>query len=473
MPYSLIFAIYLFFITILFFVPARPLMDADTGWHIMAGHEILKSWKVPEQNIFSFTSGDFPWLNLSWLWDVLASMIDSLGGLYLLSAFTIVLGGLTMATLTWFCLNRGAGTVASLFAVTFGIFGFMPALLVRPHQFTNIFTLCFSIILFFYARKPEKHKKLLFLPPIMLLWANMHGGFFTGFTILAAYLMQFLFDGQFKQFKKLLIMSLCCFGFVFINPLGINIFEAAYRTLGGPMKAYISEWRSPSDVRDFIYIGIFLLVFIPTFKIHNIAEKVLCVFWLIETFIAVRNMPIFTLISVPVLANGIVYLGGRFQRYRDREHDYTVQFSGHFMSKWLPMLAIYLSLGFMTPQWANIIGFSPASTNFPKAEIDYILQNHPQARLFNQYDYGGYVIYESKGQMKTFIDGRAETAFPPAIVKDYLRFDTAEQGWEAILDKYNVDTALVPKELGIQKDYFDQNWQHVFTGNQAIVYIRK
>ncbi len=449
-------------------------MDADTGWHIMSGHEITASAHVPEHDSFSFTADDYPWLNLSWLWDVFASLIDSIGGLYLLSALTIILGGATLAFLTWFTLNRGAGTVATMFAVTFGIFGFMPALLVRPHQFTNIFTLSFTAILYFFAKTPAAYKKLFLLPLIMLFWANMHGGFFTGFTIIAAYLCQFLLQKQAREFKLLFLFGFTTLAAVFLNPLGINIFTAAYRTLGGPMKDYIGEWRSPSDIRDFIYIGLFAIVFIPSFKIHSIAEKLLCLFWLAETMIAVRNLPIFMLISVPVFATGMVHLGGRFQIYREREHEYTAQFSSRFLNKFLPMLAVALSLAFLTPQWAKLVHFKPDSTNFPKTEIDYIIREKPNARLFNHYDYGGYVIYESKGKLKTFIDGRAETAFSPAIIKDYLSFDLAEPGWENILDKYNIDTALMPKKLGIQLDYFEHNphWHKALTGDRAIVYIK-
>ena len=306
----------------------------------------------------------------------------------------------------------------------------------------------------------------------MLLWANMHGAFYTGFTILGAYLIQLLYQKRWNDFALLAAYTSLTFAAVFINPLGIDIFSATYRTLGGPMKDYIGEWRAPSDIRDFIYIGAFAIVFIGSFRTHSLAEKIICVFWLGETFLAVRNLPIFMLVSMPVMASGIYEIGHKFQIYRDRENDYSHQFSKTSVTRITLSLAIILPVIFITPLWPKVIQFNPSSKNYPKEEIDYILQQRPNAQLFNHYDYGGYVIYESKGEMKTFVDGRAETAFPPILLRDYLLFDNNTQGWENILDKYNIDTVLMPKNLGVQLDYFNTHWHKLHEGPQAVVYIR-
>lgn len=475
MPYALISTIYLFFVVILFLVPARTLSDADTGWHIMAGHQITEEGQVPYNDTFSYTAGDYEWLNLSWLWDVYVSWLDSIGGLYLVAGMTILLGGITIALSTWFCLNRGAGVVASMFAVTFGMLGFMPGLLARPHQVTNLFSVLFLIILYFFAKKPDNYKTLFFLAPIMLLWANMHGGFMTGFIIMGAYFLQFLFCRQFREAKLIVIFGFITLAAVFINPMGIDIFEATYRTLGGPMKVYIHEWHAPQEPRDFIYIALFTIVFVLSFRTHSISEKLLCIFFLIQALMAIRILPLFAIISIPTLSNGIVYLGGRYQRYRDKEHEYETQFSNKFLNKFLPLVAIYLTMAMLTPQWGKIIGFKPNSANYPKEEIDYIIKHRPNAVLLNNYDFGGYVIYESKGKLKTFIDGRAETAFPPPILNDYIAFDARTDGWQKMIEKHNIDTILMPEIYSEQLKYFENNsqWQKAFTGKQAVVYFKK
>ena len=47
----------------------------DLGWHLAAGDLIRQRGEIPFQDPWSFTLADRRWFNLSWLWDVAASVI--------------------------------------------------------------------------------------------------------------------------------------------------------------------------------------------------------------------------------------------------------------------------------------------------------------------------------------------------------------------------------------------------------------
>ena len=47
----------------------------DLGWHLAAGDLIRERGNVPFQDPWSFTLDDRQWYNLSWLWDVIASVL--------------------------------------------------------------------------------------------------------------------------------------------------------------------------------------------------------------------------------------------------------------------------------------------------------------------------------------------------------------------------------------------------------------
>ncbi len=483
MPYSLPWLIFVFFIICLFAMPHAPLLDADTGWHIMAGYEMLKTGQFLRHDIFAFTTGNYEWLNMSWLWDVYAALIDSQGGLYLIAALTILIGGLTLVTLAWFCIRRGAGMIAIIVSLLLGFFAFMPTFVARPHQFTNIFILTYMLIFYFFSQACARGKFSLAkypyigaVPLIMLLWVNIHGGFFTGFTVIGAYFLSFLLQKQWAGARITFLLGIISTVVVLINPLRIHIIDAALRTLNGPFSSeYILEWEPSSGVGLYLYIIPLSLIFILTFRRHSLAEKIIVVFWILQSLSAIRHLPLLMLVSVPVMADGINYLISKKPAWLKKELEYRRDFSKPIISKIIYTLAIILPLVFLSPVWPKLIHFSPAkSITFPKAEIDYILSNRPQARLFNFYDYGGYVIYESEGKMKTFIDGRAETAFPPELINDYIRFDRAEIGWENMLDKYKIDTVLMKQGIGPQFDYFknSKEWREVIRGPFAIVYVK-
>src|SRR5947207_8819268 len=47
----------------------------DLGWHLAAGDLIRDQGNIPFHDPWSFTSGDRQWYNVSWLWDVIASLL--------------------------------------------------------------------------------------------------------------------------------------------------------------------------------------------------------------------------------------------------------------------------------------------------------------------------------------------------------------------------------------------------------------
>ena len=70
--------------------------------------------------------------------------------------------------------------------------------LARPHLFTLLFAVIFYSLL---ERVHEGHTRLLWwLPALMLVWTNLHGGFFVGLILVGAYaggeLLRTLFEGR-------------------------------------------------------------------------------------------------------------------------------------------------------------------------------------------------------------------------------------------------------------------------------------
>ena len=80
----------------------------------------------------------------------------------------------------------------------------------------------------------------------------------------------------------------------------------------------------------------------------------------------------------------------------------------------------------------------------PDDAIAYIKKEKPQ-KLFNYYDYGGYLIYNN---IKVFIDGRAD------MYSKYTLADTFElqgKGTKSLLKKYNFDMLIIPNTIMLNK----------------------
>src|SRR6202050_5843606 len=69
----------------------RPLADADIGWHIRTGEQILATRRLPRTDPFSSTMQGQPWFAWEWLYDILLGVLDQ--------AFGVDWGGLVGAVL--------------------------------------------------------------------------------------------------------------------------------------------------------------------------------------------------------------------------------------------------------------------------------------------------------------------------------------------------------------------------------------
>src|SRR5215469_14338508 len=103
-PYLQRSGIYIFSISIacVYYVANAPLLlgHYDLGWHLAAGDLIRDRGNIPFQDPWSFTLGDRQWYNLSWLWDVIASVLfqyTKFGGL---TFFVVACGAVIVAYLT-------------------------------------------------------------------------------------------------------------------------------------------------------------------------------------------------------------------------------------------------------------------------------------------------------------------------------------------------------------------------------------
>src|SRR5579863_5203289 len=159
----------------------------DLGWHLAAGDLIRQRGSVPFQDPWAFTLGDRQWYNLSWLWDVIASVLLQYTGFSGLTLFTVACGAVIVFYLASVCLSRGASAPAACIAVLSASLLY-PSFATPPNIYLavspNTATMLFCVI--FYA-ECLKRTRLFLLPVMMLLWINLHGGFPLGFLILGVF----------------------------------------------------------------------------------------------------------------------------------------------------------------------------------------------------------------------------------------------------------------------------------------------
>jgi len=461
--------------------------DADPFWHIAAGDWIRAHHQLPQNDPWSFSAGVYRWFNISWAWDTLFSYIHEQWGWYGAEAATALTVGLAIA-LTY---SAGIMVCGDGIAAFFAIFAGLPILLpsLRPLEITNLMAALWMLLLIAVTAKKLHPAWLVALPVSMIVWVNSHGGFFIGFIMLVAFTVEALRTRDRQLVAALVAAGLMSFVAIFINPYGVGILEAVYRPLTTTANHILSEWQpfsfSPDSLLTHFYLPLFaLLVFRYPLPV-NPAVRWLSYVWLGIGLLTVRSLGVFVIISAPLLACRLKEL----LKPKRPPTAFAIMIRQH-ATTWLANpfaaglgLALCIAFSVWLPSAAanRLLGIDQASIPSLAKEEDFIKTHYPHAHILIHFDLGGMVEYDTQGTIRTFMDGRTETAFPAQVMQDYIDFEYAMPGWERMLDHYHIDGVLIPKGtppfVMARPDLYDRfaqrsGWKKAFDGPMAVLFMR-
>jgi hypothetical protein len=480
---------------------ARTLLgDGDTGWHIRTGEWILAHHRVPHTDLFSFSRPGAPWFAWEWLWDVLFALLHQRWGMpavVMVSAAVIC----TTSVILFRLIRRGCESGLVAIAVTLlATGGCAIHWLARPHLFTFLF---FAITLHITARAAEGRTNLLaWLVPLTLVWTNLHGGFFVVFLVLACYIASDLLNaaietdtGRRKMFlrsaKPWLAAGAACFAVTFINPYGWELHRHILSYIADPyISRHIAEFQGidfHSPVIVFfepLMIGA-ILVALWDISERRFAPVFLSLGWLHLALIARRNLPLFAIASAPQIARGVMalihaasqsnlapWIRGVAEKFeRSTSGMERIDRLGRvYLASAVPAILVAALLLAPKPLAARFTStYDPAL--FPEKALAQ-LQSPETRRIFAIDQWGDYFIYHLYPSTRVFIDGRSDF-YGADFSQTYVDVIEAKDGWEKTLDKYTIDTIVLPPRLALAGTLkVSRTWRPVYDDGNAVVFRR-
>jgi hypothetical protein len=469
--------IYIFLISLacLYYVAnARILLGHyDLGWHLAAGDLIRERGSIPFQDPWAFTLADKQWINLSWLWDAIASVVYEYTGADGITILVVACGAIIVGYLTW--ITRGSG--ASALAVCISVLAasvFYPAFATPPNIYLaaspNTSTMLFSVI--FYALCLKKQRRYS-LPPLMVLWVNLHGGFVMGFLIIGLFGGLALLRRDWANFRDLGFTGVACLVGTLINPLGWHIYVGVIETLGHFVQSYITEWRPyfeniliPGSIAGFAYILIFIALEIRHGRSVTVPLEARLFSWLFLGlgFYEYRYMAFFYLFSTIPLA---LHFDLAFpKRLKALSAENSLLTSGLVLACMLPFVFMW-----------EAPTLTLSDDLISEQDARYLAASLSHARVLNHWNVGGALIARTHGTVPIFVDGRAATAYPDSLLRDYFKlakWDVDETAWVEILEKYKVDAVLWPTVHDVLRRFlFDKlGWKEQYVGIHESLYVR-
>jgi hypothetical protein len=115
-------------------------------------------------------------------------------------------------------------------------------------------------------------------------------------------------------------------------------------------------------------------------------------------------------------------------------------------------------------------------TVFPVRAVERNIQTlTPPAlrpRILTSDQWADYLIFRLYPQQRVFFDGRSDF-FGPAIGSDYRKLLGCEKSWRELLDRYQFDLALLPREWPLNTALeHEPGWRQVYGDPVAVLYAR-
>src|SRR3954470_3692339 len=448
----------------------------DLGWHLAAGDLIRERGNIPFQDPWSFTLADKQWFNLSWLWDVIASVIFQYANFSGLTFFVVACGAVIVGYLASACLSSGAPAAAVCIAV-FAACLLYPSFATPPNIYIaaspNTATMLFSVI--FYVECLKRTRWFL-LPVMMVAWANLHGGFLLGFLIIGIFGCTALLRRDWANFKIYGFAGLGCFIALFINPLGWHIYDGVAATLGHFVQANITEWLSyyenitvPGNLAASIPGILYILLFIGLeLRVGNsraipLESRLLSWLFLGLGFYQFRYMSFFFLFSTVPLALHIGRL--LYGRLDNSQVQKALLAAGVVGACALPPMFVQIKPALALPEMLT------------EQDARYLQTHFSHARLLNNWNVGGLLIFRTRGAVPVFVDGRGATAYPDGLLRDYFKlaeWEIDEAAWDMVLEKYQIDTVLwVKAHQALRRFLVDKRgWKEQYAGLYESIYVK-
>ncbi len=473
---------------VVFIVSLYQPFDNDLGWHLAYGKYFFQNHQILRTNIFSTEMPAYHWVNSSWLTDLVSyATFTNFGflGLSILAAIII--------TATFYFFAESAPLNYFEKALLF------PTLLLLLKPLNSVSfrgqlesTLLLAVLIYILARyqklesQAASHKLLYLLPPLFLIWSNLHGEFILGLAIFAIWIgADFLTEVLKNGIKKIkfILKEKITLLFIFfasalatlVNPFGWGVYLEALKHFGDPLQNYIAEWQAFAtlsanwwqevSVGFAAFFGLLFLIFSGKFREKIPQISIASILYLIS--FKLRRF------IWPTYYFGIVLLAPVAAFFKPESKKYTT------IAATL-ILLIYFVGSLLIDNPIKHLRNMTWQTYCQKfvfcqdSAFQYIIDNNLTDNLMTYYGWGGYLIWRFP-QIKPSIDGRMhlwrdDTGY--SAFEDYYSY---EQNM-ADVDKSTYHVVLMFNQKPVYKRLNELanegKWQKVYEDKFGGVFVR-
>lgn len=441
---------------VVFALGAVSTTQVDLWWLLRAGKDVWHTGRVPLTEHYSHTAAGDYWSNHEWLWEAIAYALHHVGGMPMLAAWT----GLTVAATAWLIRQASAATgyvVPLVLVIAIPLMSI--SWTVRP-QVT-------SMLLFAATIRLVQRERYLWVPPLFLLWANLHaqvvmGGILLGATTALAVVEHLGSRSEASRRRALSMTGVSALSAVatLCTPLGPRLWSYVLNANGRPGQSRIAEWDTAFHplVSNGIFWAFLLAAAICALsrrdRLTSWASSVPLVATVVMTplaILAVRNIPFFMVAVVPLLMTLLEFRTRKPVGLVSRGRDALVAVAA-------VATAVVALVWIAAPP---DLAWRPVP-----APLAATLRACP-GPLYNNYNDGAALIWWVP-EVKVFVDNRQDPY--PADVIDAAG-DLGPTEYPPVFARYGIECAYVPRGAPLEDALRQDGWREVYLDDSSVVLV--
>lgn len=423
------------FFAAIFLVFSKPLwLVSDFWWHLNTGRWIWENGRLPTLDPFLFSSGTDLTLRQDlilqgyWLAQLLYYQVWQLSGFFGI----VLLKAATLTAIYWLVframVKRGVDHAFALFLL--GPLVLLAAMFEEPRP--QVFSFLGAVLVVCLLEgerhaggKPQAREVrwLYALPLVMGVWANLHPGYLIGLLLIGVYALRLLIEMRIKgdpdrSHIRTLLVYLVGAGACFLNPMGtaaieVTLADGLAKTAEHirftneylPLWKFLILYSTPLLLGLYVFVTLLLgFALFYRWRRQDWFVALLFLLFLGLGLFSYRYSFFFVVLMPVLLADKLrVLVGEGPPRMR---------------LVWLVGMVLCLAVFSRQAGGSVLFGAPPQDT----AQLDHVVARleklPPGTRIFNPYEWGGYLGWRLNQRHALFIDARA---FDAGVYADYRR----------------------------------------------------
>ena len=205
----------------------------------------------------------------------------------------------------------------------------------------------------------------------------------------------------------------------------------------------------------------------------NLIELFLILMFTNMSLYSVRYIPLFSIIAAPILLRQLNTIlarsDGRLAKFLKKRSDNISKIDTSAKAYIWPVAAIILVVFFTK---AGKIDFKFNEKKKPVAAVEFLKKEKVNGNMFDNDEFGDYIIYAAWPEYRVFFDGRVDM-YGVDMLKEYQKVVCIMPGWNEVLKKYDINWIIFNANSALSVFLMQRDdWKLIYADEVANIFVK-